>query len=98
MNKVELQEALRGKPEWAKFAHQLEQAMAEYSLDGVTVCLREMNPHELTDDDEGTLLSFDHENQRFEFGIGPGERFPAAWKVADRIDYFLNPSDSGGDG
>jgi len=92
MNTVELHHAIRLKPNWAKFADKLKNAMADYPLDGVTVVLREMSSEEMADE-EADLLTFDQENQRFEFAIAPGGNFPAAWKVADRIDAFLNPDE-----
>ena len=97
MNVVELHEALRGKPGWTEFARDLKTAMAEeYRLDGVTVVLREMTAAEALEG-EDELLTFSQETQRFEFALAPGARLPAGWKVADQIDYFLNP-DAGGDG
>ena len=68
----------------------------EYSLEGITVVLREMTAEEaLAREDE--LLTFNPQGQRFEFALPPAGKFPAAWKIADRIDSFLNP-DTGGDG
>jgi len=68
----------------------------EYGLDGVTVVLREMTG-EAPADGESELLTFNQESQQFEFALLPGAHFPAAWKIADIIDSFLNP-DTGGDG
>lgn len=97
MNVIELHETLRGKPAWVEFAEKLQKAMTEeYRLDGVTVVLREMTAAEALDG-EDDLLTFNQESQRFEFALASGARFPAGWKIADRIDYFLNP-DAGGDG
>jgi hypothetical protein len=92
MNIVELDEPLRGKPRWTKFAAKLEKAMTEeYRLDGVAVFLRELRAEEeLSDNSE--LLTFSQERQRFEFAVGPAVSLPAAWKIADRIDGFLNPN------
>src|SRR6266850_5022845 len=91
MNKVELHQTVLGKAAWTKFAKKLEKAMIEeYHLDGVTVLLRELSKAEIANE-ESDLLTFKHESQRFEYALGPTERFPAAWKVADRIDHFLNP-------
>jgi hypothetical protein len=97
MNTIELHEGLHGKPGWPKFAEALRKVMEEeYRLDGVTVVLREITAEEaLAGEDE--LLTFNQESQRFEFALPPGGKFPAAWKIADRIDSFLNP-DAGGDG
>jgi hypothetical protein len=96
-NIIELHERVNGKPGWAEFANKLKAAMTdEYSLEGVTVVLREMTAEEvLAGDDE--LLTFNPHSQRFEFALPPNGKFPAAWKIADRIDAFLNP-DAGGDG
>jgi hypothetical protein len=44
-----------------------------------------------TRDGEQELLTFNLEGQRFEFALAPAHKFPAAWKIADRIDSFLNP-------
>ena len=97
MNTIELHEGLRGKAGWPKFAENLNKVMTEeYRLDGVTVVLRETTAEEeLVGEDE--LLTFSQESQRFEFALRPGGKFPPAWKIADRIDGFLNP-DVGGDG
>ena len=97
MNIVELDERLRAKPGSTDFVENLKAAIAEeYRLDGVTVFLREMTSDEaLSGEDE--LLTFDQASQRFEFALRPAREFPAAWKIADRIDYSLNP-DAGGDG
>jgi hypothetical protein len=96
-NIIELHEGVNGKPGWAEFASKLKEAMTdEYSLENVTVVLREMTADEmLAGEDE--LLTFNQKSQRFEFALPPTGRFPAAWKIADRIDSFLNP-DAGGDG
>ena len=97
MNTIELHETLRGDPGWAEFADKLKTAMTdEYRLDGVTVVLREMTPEEALEN-ESELLTFGQRTQRFELALHASARFPAAWKVADRIDGFLNP-DTGGDG
>jgi hypothetical protein len=97
MNIIELDEAVHGNPRWAEFAAKLKEAMDdEYRLDGVTVVLREMTAEECKDG-ESELLTLNQERQRFEFALPPGGMFPAAWKIADRIDSFLNP-DAGGDG
>jgi hypothetical protein len=97
MNTIELQESLRGEPGWAEFVDKLKTAMAdEYRLDGVTVVLREMTAEEALENDS-ELLTFSQQNQRFELALRQSARFPAAWKIADRIDYFLHP-DAGGDG
>ena len=91
MNTVELDVTLRGDARWTAFAAKLKAALSdEYQLDGVTVALRELTPQEAASE-TGDLLTFDQNTQRFEFAIGPGQHFPAAWKVADRIDGFLNP-------
>ena len=96
-NIIELHERVTGKPGWADFADKLKAAMTdEYSLGGVTVVLREMTAEEaLAGEDE--LLTFNPHSQRFEFALPLTGKFPAAWKIADRIDSFLNP-DAGGDG
>ena len=97
MNVIELDETLRGKAGWAEFVEKLKTAMAdEYSLDGVTLFLREMTAEEALEN-EPELLTFSQQRQRFELALQSGARFPAAWKIADRIDSFLNP-DAGGDG
>ena len=97
MNTIELHETLSGKPGSAEFVEKLKTAMAdEYGLDGVTVVLREMTAEEAREN-ESELLTFSQQSQRFELGLRPEGRFPAAWKIADKIDYFLNP-DAGGDG
>ena|SRR5688572_7266183 len=97
MNVIELDETLRGKAGWSEFVEKLKTAMAdEYSLDGVTVFLREMTPEEALEN-ESELLTFSQQRQRFELALQADTRFPAAWKIADRIDSFLNP-DAGGDG
>ena len=96
-NIIELHEAVSEKPGWTEFANKLKAAMTyEYSLEGVTVVLREMTAEEaLVGEDD--LLTFNQQTQRFEFAQPPTGKFPAAWKIADRIDFFLNP-DAGGDG
>ena len=96
-NIIELHEGVNGKPGWAEFANELKVAMTEaYSLENVTVLLREMTADEaLAGEDE--LLTFNQQIQRFEFALLPTGKFPPAWKIADRIDSFLNP-DAGGDG
>jgi hypothetical protein len=97
MNTIDLHENLRGKPGWAEFVDKLKTAMAdEYGLDGVTVVLREMTAKEALEN-ESELLAFSQQNQRFELALRQEAPFPAAWKIADRIDSFLNP-DAGGDG
>jgi len=97
MNIIELHEAVRGNPRWVEFAARLKEAMEdEYRLDGVTVVLREMTAEE-AQSGESELLTFSQGNQSFEFALPRGGKFPAAWKVSDRIDSFLNP-DAGGDG
>src|SRR6266571_5001619 len=69
MNRVELDEALRGQPEWVAFARKLEKAMTkEYRLDGVTVMLRELAGAE-ADGPDAELLVFSQQNQRFEFAV-----------------------------
>jgi hypothetical protein len=97
MNTIEVHEGLRGEPGWLKFAENLKKVMTEeYRLEGVTVVFRETTAEEaLAGEDE--LLTFNQESQRFEFALRPGVKFPAAWKIADRIDGSLNP-DAGGDG
>ena len=97
MNAIELDETLRGKAGWSEFVAKLKTAMAdEYRLDGVTVFLREMTAEEALEN-ESELLTFSQQRQRFELALQTAARFPAAWKIADRIDSFLNP-DAGGDG
>jgi hypothetical protein len=97
MNTIELHETLRDKPGSDEFVNKLKTAMAdEYRLDGVTVVLREMTAEEALEN-ESELLTFSQHNQSFELALRHAARFPAAWKIADRIDYFLNP-DAGGDG
>src|SRR5262245_65355849 len=97
MNTIELHETLREKPEWKEFAEKLRKAITdEYRMDGVTVLLREITAAEALEGEE-ELLTFSQDNQRFEFALSPNHKFPAAWKIADRIDSFLNP-DAGGDG
>ena len=97
MNAIELDETVRGKAGWAEFVDKLKTAMTdEYGLDGVTVFLREMTAEEALEN-ESELLSFSPQRQRFELALQAQARFPAAWKIADRIDSFLNP-DAGGDG
>lgn len=92
MNIVELDQAVRGRPEWNEFADELNKSMVEeYRLEGVTVFLREMTPVE-TREGEHDLLTFNQENQRFEFALATKHKHPPAWKIADRIDAFLNPN------
>jgi|KBSSwiStaDraftv2_1062776.scaffolds.fasta_scaffold18446_8 hypothetical protein len=97
MNTIQLHEAVRENPRWVEFAAKLKEAIEdEYRLDGVTVVLREMTAEE-AQGGESELLSFNGQSQSFEFALPRGGKFPAAWKVSDRIDSFLNP-DTGGDG
>jgi hypothetical protein len=97
MNVVELHAALKGLAKWQKFAEKLQKAMTEeYRLDGATVILRELTGDE-TLAGEHDLLTFNQDSQRFEFAVSPDQDPPPAWKIADRIDYFLNPNE-GGDG
>ena len=97
MNNVELHEAVREKPDWAGFAAKLNTAMTdEYRLEGVSVVIREMTPEEESAG-EHDLLTFNQVRQQFEVALSPSHKFPPAWKIADRIDGFLNP-DAGGDG
>jgi hypothetical protein len=97
VNNVELQEAVREKPGWAEFAAKLKTAMTdEYRLENVYVVVREMTAEEERDG-ESELLTFNQENQRFDVALSASHKFPPAWKLADRIDGFLNP-DAGGDG
>ncbi|HET9219927.1 MAG TPA: hypothetical protein VFR18_23295 [Terriglobia bacterium] len=97
MNVIELPEVLRSKPGWGEFVDKLKTAMAdEYRLDSVTVVLREMTAEEAREN-ESELLTFSQQSQRFELALQRDVPFPAAWKIADRIDSFLNP-DAGGDG
>jgi hypothetical protein len=97
MNDVLLDGPLRGKAKWQEFAAKLQKALAdEYNLDGVTVVLRELSPEEV-EREGGESLTFNQDSQRFEFALGPAEKLPAAWKVADRIEQFLDlESDSAG--
>lgn len=90
MNDVLLDGPLRGKAKWEEFAAKLHKALSdEYDLDGVTVILRELSAEEA--EREGSeSLTFNPDSQRFEFGIGPAKKLPAAWKVADRIEQFLD--------
>jgi len=91
MNVIELAETLREDARWTTFAAKLEAAMShEYQLDGVTIALRELTAEEAVDEPRDRL-TFNQDTQRFEFALGPGQHLPAAWKVADRIDGFLNP-------
>ena len=91
MNKVELSEALQGIPKWTRFAEKLGKSMTdEFKLDGVTVLIRELNTEE-TANEERDVLVYNHELQRFEFGVSPAEGSAPPWRVADRIDHFLNP-------
>ena len=97
MNVIQLHESIRENPRWVEFAAKLREAMEdEYRLDGVTVVLREMTAQE-AQDGEPELLTFNQDRQSFEFALPHGGKFPAAWKISDRIDSFLNP-DAGGDG
>jgi hypothetical protein len=97
MNTIQLHEAVRENQRWLEFAAKLKEAMEEeYRLDGVTVVLREMTAEE-AQIGESELLTFNPGSQSFEFALPHGGKFPAAWKVSDRIDSFLNP-DAGGDG
>jgi hypothetical protein len=97
MNIIQLHEVVLGNPRWVEFAAKLKEAMEdEYRLDGITVVLREMTAEESRDGDS-ELLTFSQKNQSFEFALPRGGSFPAAWKIADRMDSFLNP-DAGGDG
>jgi hypothetical protein len=97
MNIIQLHEAVRENQQWVEFAAELKKTMEdEYRLDGVTVVLREMTAEE-AQSGESELLTFNLEKQSFEFALPRGEKFPAAWKISDRIDSFLNP-DAGGDG
>ena len=92
MNRVELDEALHGQPKWAAFARKLEKAMTEeYRLDGVTVVLRELVGAE-ADGPDPELLTFNQKDQVFEFAVDSAKHLPAAWKIANRIDGFLNPN------
>jgi hypothetical protein len=91
MNTVELSESFIGKAKWTHFAEKLKKAMVDdFKLDGVAVFLREMTQEE-KDGDESNVLAFNHQHQRFEFAVSPDDPAPTAWKVADRIDHFLNP-------
>jgi len=91
MNTVEVDDALRGNAKWTKFADKLKQAMTdEYELDGVTVVLRELSAEESKHED-GELLAFHPDRQWFEFAVPAMDDLPSAWKIADRIDHFLNP-------
>jgi len=93
MNIVELHQTVHGKPGWTEFAEKLKKALAEeYRLDDITVVLREMTAEE-AGDGEHELLAFNQDTQRFEFALSPAHKFPSAWKIADRIDSFLNPDD-----
>ncbi len=92
MNRIQLDEALRGQPQWTAFARKLEKAMAEeYRLDGVTVVLRQLVGDE-TEGPDPELLTFNQKEQLFEFAVDSAKHLPAAWKIADRIDGFLNPN------
>ena len=91
MNKVELAAALQEKRGWPKFADKLEEAMREYRLDGITIVIRELTAKEMDEDSDRQVLSFNHDRQQFNFAVGPNEIPPAAWTVADKMDYFLNP-------
>jgi hypothetical protein len=97
MNTIELHEAVREKPGWAEFAVKLKAAMTdEYRLDDIHVVVREMTAEEERDG-ETELLTFNPETQRFDLALSASHKFPPAWRLADRIDGFLNP-DAGGDG
>jgi hypothetical protein len=90
MNDVQLDGPLRGNAKWEEFAVKLQKSMAdEYGLDGVTVVLRELSAEEAVREG-GESLTFNQDSQRFEFGVGPAEKLPAAWKIADRIEQFLD--------
>src|SRR5438876_12245804 len=83
MNRVELDEALHGKPKWAAFARKLEKAMTEeYRLDGVTVVLRELVGAEAGGPDP-ELLVFNLKVQVFEFVVYLANHLPAVWNIAD---------------
>jgi len=92
MNTIELAGTLKSQAAWIKFAQKLDKAMGEYPLD-VTVIIRELTPEELNADQDRQVLNFVQESQRFEFAVAPDEHPPAAWTIADRIDYFLNPDE-----
>ena len=38
------------------------------------------------------LLTFNQKDQVFEFAVDPAKHLPAAWKIANKIDVFLNPN------
>jgi hypothetical protein len=65
--------------------------MREYRLDGITIVIRELTTQEMDADPDRQVLSFNHDRQQFDFAIGSKESPPAAWTIADKIDYFLNP-------
>jgi len=91
MNRVELNGVLKADPKWAQFAEKLQSAMTdEFRLDGVTVFLRELTEEEKRNQ-ERDVLTFNPTRQEFEFAVSPMGRCPTAWKIADRIDHFLNP-------
>jgi hypothetical protein len=91
MNTVELSNTLNKDVKWTRFADRLLKAMVdEYQLDGVTVLVRELTTEE-RGGEEPVVLAFNHDQQRFEFAVSAEDRCPTAWKVADRIDHFLNP-------
>jgi len=91
MNKVELNEALNGNSKWAHFAEKLEKAMTEeFNLEDVTVVLRELTAEEKLNKEHEVLL-YSHVRQQFEFAMSGEDRFPAPWKIADRIEHFLHP-------
>jgi hypothetical protein len=93
MNTIELVGTLKSKEQWMKFSKKLEKAMGDYPLDGVTVVVRELTAEELNADHDRQVLNFVDKSQCFEFAVAPNERPPAAWTIADRIDYFLNPDE-----
>jgi hypothetical protein len=91
MNTIEMAATLHQDPKWIRFAEKLRQAMTdEFNLDGVTVFLRELTAEEIANN-ESEVLTFSQDRQSFEFGVSPTDHPPTAWKVADRIDHFLNP-------
>src|SRR5436309_15582114 len=92
MNRVELDEALHGKPKWAAFARKLEKAMTdEYRLDGVTVVLRELVGAAAGGPDP-ELLALNQKDQVFELAVDSTKHLPAACKIANKIDVCLNPN------
>jgi hypothetical protein len=90
MNRIELAKTVQGSPKWEKFAEKLSIAMGEYPLEGVTVDLRPMTAEEAAGESEDHMLAFSQESQRFDLALRTTGDFPAPWKIADRIDYFLN--------